>query len=257
MNVLPKFLYLFHSIPLNPPIQFFSKMKSMFCNFIWNNRRARLRSALLYLPYDRGGLKLPNLQWYYWAAQLTTATCWFSYESPWPWMSMERNMTSPLPLNSYLYSTKLKELKKLTHNPFVKNTILVWYKVHKHKGEIPVLSQFTPIWGNSVFTPGKQDLGFKIWANKGLSKIADLFDNNTLMSFEDLRLKYDIQPKHFFKFLQIRNYIFKIQKSLSLPTLTSIEEIVTKQHSKRGLASSFYATIIDGSQASSDNKRLV
>lgn len=38
VNVLPKFLYLFHSIPLGPPINFFSKMKSMFCNFIWNNR---------------------------------------------------------------------------------------------------------------------------------------------------------------------------------------------------------------------------
>ena len=256
MNVLPKFLYLFHSIPLGPPIHFFPKMKSMFCNFIWNNRRARLRLALLYLPYDRGGLKLPNLQWYYWAAQLTTASRWFSQETPRSWMSMERKMSSPLPLNSYLYSAKLKDLKTLTHNPFVKNTILVWYEVHKHIGEIPVLSQFTPIWGNSDFTPGKQDLGFKIWANKGLNKIADLFNNKILMSFEELKQKYDIQPKHFFKYLQIRSYIFKLQKSLSLPTLSSIEEIATNQHSKRGLTSCFYAIIMDGSKVSSDSKRL-
>lgn len=171
-------------------------------------------------------------------------------------MSMERNMTSPLPLNLYLYSAKLKELKTLTQNPFFKNTILVWYEVHKYSGEIPVLSQFTPIWGNSDFTPGKQDMGFKIWANKGLSKIADLFDDKTLMSFESLKRKHDIQPKHFFKYLQIRNYIFQIQKALSLPNLTSIEEIAKNQHSKRGLTSSFYAIIMDGSQASSDNKRL-
>ncbi len=43
MNVLPKFLYLFHSIPLGPPVKFFSRMRGMFCDFIWNNRRARLR----------------------------------------------------------------------------------------------------------------------------------------------------------------------------------------------------------------------
>lgn len=98
-----------------------------------------------------------------------------------------------------------------------------------------MLSQFTPIWGNSDFTPGKQDMGFKIWANKGLSKIADLFDHKTLMSFESLKQKHDIQPKHFFKYLQIRNYIFQIQKVLSLPNLTSIEEIAKKSALQEGI----------------------
>lgn len=62
MNILPKFLYLFQSIPLTPPGNFFGKMKKIFCNFIWNSRRSRLRMNLLHLPYDRGGLKLPFLQ---------------------------------------------------------------------------------------------------------------------------------------------------------------------------------------------------
>lgn len=57
-----------------------------------------------------------------------------------------------------------------------------------------------------------------------------------------------------FKYLQIRNYIYKTQKSLSLPSLTSIEEIETNQHSKRGPTSSFYATIVEGSQVTSDNR---
>ena len=191
MNVLPKFLYLFHSIPLSPPAHFFTRMRRMFCNFIWNNRRPRLRLSLLYLPYERGGLKLPNLQWYYWAAQLSTASCWFSLVPPRSWVSIEQCTTSHLPLNSYLYSAKLKELKKFTHNPFVNNTIKVWHEVHKYRGETPVLSQFTPIWGNSGFTPGTRDMGFKIWADKGLLIIADLFDNGILMSFEDLRQKYE------------------------------------------------------------------
>lgn len=87
-------------------------------------------------------------------------------------MSMGKKTSSSLPLNSSLYSAKLKELKSVTHNPFVKNTTLVWYEVHKYINEMPVLSQFTPIWGNSNFTPDKQDLGFKIWAKKGLIKIS-------------------------------------------------------------------------------------
>lgn len=55
-KVRPKFLYLFQSIPLRPPSQFFAKIKKMFCKFVWNNRRARLCLSLLYLHYERGGL---------------------------------------------------------------------------------------------------------------------------------------------------------------------------------------------------------
>ena len=79
MNILPRFLYLFQTIPLAPPHNFFVKMKNMFCNYIWSSRRSRLRMTLLYLPYDRGGLKLLFLQGYYWAAQLRAASHWFEH----------------------------------------------------------------------------------------------------------------------------------------------------------------------------------
>lgn len=146
-------LFLKHSERLNPPIQTLFKVVS-----------------------------LPNLKWYYWAARLSAASCWFSLATPQSWVNLERVKTSPLPLNSYLYSAKLQELKKHTHNPFVRNTIQVWYEVHLYK----TLSQFSPIWDNTPFTPGKNDMGFK------------LFDKGRCMCFEDLRQKYDIQPKHFF-----------------------------------------------------------
>ena len=38
-------------------VSYFSKWRKTCLNFIWNNRRHRLRLSLLYLPYDRGGLK--------------------------------------------------------------------------------------------------------------------------------------------------------------------------------------------------------
>ncbi len=184
---------------LVPLIFFFAKMKSMFCKFIWNNRQARLRLSLLYLPCERWGRSLPNLKWYYWTARLSAASCWFSVTTLQSWVNLERVRTSPLPLKSYLYSANLKELKKHTHNPFVRNTSQVWYEVHLYKTETPTLSQFSHIWGNSTFTPGKNDTGFKLWADKGICKVADLFDKGTFMCFEDLRQKCDIQPKHFFK----------------------------------------------------------
>ncbi len=60
----------------------------------------------------------------------------------------------------------------------------------------------------------------------------------------------------FFKYLQISSFIFKIQKSLTLPNLTSLEEIAVNNHSKKGLISRFYDTITDSSKTTSENKRL-
>uniref|UniRef100_A0A3Q3BAI7 Reverse transcriptase domain-containing protein n=1 Tax=Kryptolebias marmoratus TaxID=37003 RepID=A0A3Q3BAI7_KRYMA len=255
MIVLPKFLYLFQAIPLNPPDGFFTKIQTILNNFIWNNRRARLRLSLLYLPYDRGGLGVPNFKWYYWAAQLSSASCWFS-ATDLSWVKIENINATPLSLNSYLYSRKCKELLKNTSNPFVKNTIRVWYDAHKFKNEMLTLSQFSPIWGNMSFEPGRKDMGFKTWFAKGLCKISDLFDKGIMMRFEDLKQKFDIPTKHFFKFLQIRSFVMGTQKSLTLPTLTSIEELATNDHLKKGLISRFYNIIKDSSQTSSEHKRL-
>uniref|UniRef100_A0AAY5KQH8 Reverse transcriptase domain-containing protein n=1 Tax=Esox lucius TaxID=8010 RepID=A0AAY5KQH8_ESOLU len=74
MTVLPTFLHFFQSIPLAPPHSFFPKTRKLLSNFIWNNRKPRLRLSLLYLLHDR--LQLPNLEWYHWAAQLRTTMFW-------------------------------------------------------------------------------------------------------------------------------------------------------------------------------------
>lgn len=60
MNIMPKLLYLFQNLPLPPPVNLFTRLKRLFVRFLWNNRRAT-QLSLLYLPDDRGGLKLPSL----------------------------------------------------------------------------------------------------------------------------------------------------------------------------------------------------
>lgn len=180
MNILPKFLYLFQSIPLAPPPQFFSRMKKLFTKFVWNNRRSRLRLSLLYLPYERGGLQLPNLQWYFWAAQIRAAAHWFSSEPLLPWVQIENICTGGQRLDTYLYSASVKKLKRFTVNPFVRNTIIVWHQVQSFLGESTLFSGFSPIWGNDNFSPGRKDQGFKMWATKGICKVMDLYKEGKL-----------------------------------------------------------------------------
>lgn len=88
---------------------------------------------------------------------------------------------------------------KTVVNPFVKNTISVWYDVHAFMGDLLVLSCFSPVWGNEHFSLAKSDMGFKSWLNLGIGKILDLYKDKILISFEEFKLKYDVPQKHFFK----------------------------------------------------------
>lgn len=89
MNILPKLLYLFQNIPMLPPSNFFSSLQKLFNPVIWKNRRPRLRLSLLYLTFDRGGLKFPDLLWYYWATQIRSMRFYYSSDSSPAWKGIE------------------------------------------------------------------------------------------------------------------------------------------------------------------------
>lgn len=110
---------------------------------------------------------------------------------------MEKVATKGLPLDSFLYSAPLKVLMKGTDNPFVKNTVAIWYEAHKYLGDLPDLSRFAPLWGNDQFGPGRKDLGLKLWMNKGVSRLSDLYEDDILISFDKLVAKFHIPQKHF------------------------------------------------------------
>lgn len=58
----------------------------------------------------------------------------------------------------------------MTLNPIFKNMICVLHVTQRYLKETPSLSIFSPVWGNNYFAPGRADGGFKIWADKILTK---------------------------------------------------------------------------------------
>ena len=241
MNILPQILYLFQNIPLPPPPTFFSCMRRMFNRFIWMNRPPRLRLSLLYLPFDRGGLQCPNLQWYYWAAQFKTLMFYFSSNSP-PWKDLESSSVA-LPFPQYLYSDNMKNLKKRTSNPIVKNMIQTFYEAHYFLNIDITVSCNSPIWGNNLFAPGRADGGFKIWANQGLKQIKDMFNSESgiLKTFQEIMQEYNLPSKHFFKYLQVKNFIRTILgQSMATPQTSTLERFLLKNPFQKGLITKLY-----------------
>lgn len=72
MNVLPRLLYLFHSLPVEVPDTDFKEWDKLISRYIWQGRRPRIRFKTLQLPKNRGGLALPCMKSYYQAAQIKT-----------------------------------------------------------------------------------------------------------------------------------------------------------------------------------------
>ncbi len=132
---------------------------------------------------------------YYWAAQLRAAMFYFLPDEVPAWVDTEKHGIK-LPIHLYLYSSQAKKLKKNTHNPFLRNTITIWYEARALMDQ-NTFSYFTPFWGNADFKPGRQDLGVKHWMDLGLKKIGDLFSEGTLMSFQQLVQKFNLPRKHF------------------------------------------------------------
>lgn len=179
------------------------------------------------------------------AAQLASASYYFCTAKPPAWVSIEQESTSGLPLNLYLYSSDIRALRKHTKKPFLKNTILVWYSACKHLNHIPIISQFTPIWGNKCFTPGNKDGGFRLWNEKGVQKIMDLYHDGVLLSFDALSQKYQLPKKHFFKYLQIKSYMLSKNKQImSPPPLSELEEITISDIGGKGYVSKYYNLLL-------------
>lgn len=77
----------------------------------------------------------------------------------------------------------------------------MWYDIQKYLNISQPLSYFSPVWGNAEFKPGRADGGFRIWAERGLRKIGDLYKEGKLMSFQEITETFNIPKKQFFKYL--------------------------------------------------------
>lgn len=85
MNILPRLLYLFQSLPVNIQSKQFTEWDKLLSKFIWDGKRPRVRYSTLQLQKDKGGMALPNLKMYFYAAQLRYLCCWCdpSYFAKW------------------------------------------------------------------------------------------------------------------------------------------------------------------------------
>ena len=159
----------------------------------------------LHLPKDRGGLSLPNLKNYYWAAQINAIVAWIGNDRETIWTRIEQDSVKGVPL-SILPFIDTKSIKKIKiKNECIKHTIRTTVKKRLVGPES--ISRAMLIVGNIEFPPSRWDMGFRRWADKGLCTINQLFTGTEFKSFSQLQDQFNLPSNDLYRYFQIRHYI--------------------------------------------------
>lgn len=256
MTILPKFLFLFQTLPVFIPKTYFKELDQLISSFIWNKTVPRIRKEFLQGHKNEGGLGLPNFINYYWAANIHKIQFWMSSgpsESQPLWSLMEQSASSPVSLAALVCAPAPLSKKYLTTNPVVSATLKIWaqFRLHfKHKANLPS----SPIAANPLFPPSMLDPAFLTWSGRGLTYVKDFFVNGTFLTFQLAVQQYSVPQTHFFRNLQVRDYVRKNFPSFpAQPDKDWIDECLHYDPSWRGSVSRLYQAIQSVSTPSLDH----
>lgn len=209
MNILPRLLFLFQSIPIYVKTSTFNTIDKWLSKFIWQSKPPRLKFKRLLCSKADGGLNLPDLRKYYWAAQIRSIAAWLSRDTDALWVDMEQGECHNAPLDSTPLLSQNHWGKGKTDNIWIKNTLKIWSTV-RTKLHLPMtISRAVRIASNMDFVPASLDVCFKKWEEAGLVVLDQLFEGNVIKTFEELRKEFELPQQDFFRYLQIRHYLHK------------------------------------------------
>ena len=253
MNVLPKFLYLFQCIPIFLPKVFFHSFDSSISQFIWNKSTPRLKKETLQKPKQLGGLALPNFLLYYWAANIRAILHWCRTNSQSPaWLQIEEASCSPSSLMSLLCLPLTSSPTTHSRSVVVKNCLKIWNQFRRHF-RLQVISVFAPIHSNPLFTPSIIDKAFWIWKDLGIVSIKQLYISGIFASFDQLTQTFNLQPTHFFRYLQVRDFVrHNFPGFPALPPPTLIDTVLGVNPNLKGSISILYNTLLKSQTTTSD-----
>ena len=252
MNVLPRFLYLFQSIPVFLPKSFFRSLDALLSSFIWGGKSSRLRKTLLERPRKGGGLALPNFRVYYWAANLQKIMYWFQAPDT-GWCSEEAKLCNLSSLPALLTTKLPLSPSQFSSSPVVHSSLRIWIQF-RQSFKLSGFSMLSPICNNHLFPAAELDVTFIQWDTMGLTTCKDFFIDNIFPTFTDLAKKHSISKSGFFRYLQIRHFIQTYNPSFpQLPESSNLDVILKIPLTLRGQISNLYNSIMSFSSVSTED----
>ena len=208
MKILPKINYLFSMIPFKPKSKWFQSLDSAIGKFYSKNKQAKISLTTLQKNKPEGGLEAPNFMHYYLANQLQYLTKWIHpHEEYNSWLELEQLDCNHIKLSDLPFITSTLKHHSCFKNPMIASTLLAWWKTLEITGSHLQPGVLSPIWHNPDFVNNKTPLYLNTWAEKGVTHLYHLFDDNILMAYADLFRTFEITNGNFLQYLQVKKTI--------------------------------------------------
>ena len=170
MNILPRLLYLFQTLPVEVTTQQFAEWDKLISRYIWNGKKPRIKYKTLQLKKEYGGIGLPCLLEYYYAAQLRPLVCWCNPGYYARWKALEMAMPG-IPLQAIISDGALTKHLLDKANPFIGQSLKIWKQTQKLCNIQKTAKLLKWCAFDSDFPPNLSDERFKTWAKNELIRL--------------------------------------------------------------------------------------
>lgn len=247
MNVLPRLLFLFQSLPLFLPKSFFKCLDKIISSFIWAGKIPKVNKTILQRNKRDGGLALPNFLFYYWSANISKIFLWCNAPEV-NWCMLE-GATCLSSLPALVFAPLSLRPSIFTRNPIVLSTLKIWKQFRQHFW-LESLSFLSPICNNHLFLPPAIDHTFKRWKDKGMACFSDLFIDNSFATFTNLMSKFNLCTTGLFRYFQLRNFVkINFPSFPRLPEKSLVENLLSASTGGSRI-SSVYTMLLSSSTSS-------
>lgn len=216
MNVLPRLLYFFQCLPVKVPSRQFLEWDRLIARYLWQGKRARIKFKTLQLSKQRGGMALPCLREYYYAAQMRPLVCLCSPTYDAAWKEVEGTMIKDIPITALLSDNKLWKEWEILKGSVTGSFLGPWQEIVKLCRVERASKMMRWCAYDSDFEPNKIDSRFKVWISKGLTTYYSFVHKGAFQSFEALQETHGLGKEDFFRYLQVRHYFDKNIKEVSV-----------------------------------------
>lgn len=179
-------------------------------------------------------MALPNLMYYYWAANLQKIVYWIQKPDA-DWCQPEINGCTSSSLTALVTSKLPFSPKQYSSCPVVISTLKIWSQFRQNF-DLTDFSLHSPICNNHVFLLARLDPVFAQWQKVRLNKFRDLDIDGNFTTFDALSNKFNLQRSNLFHYIQIHHFVHTISPCFpNLPSKKGIEIILQTPIHNRGL----------------------
>lgn len=221
MNIQPRLLYLYQSLPIQIPQAQFTKWEKLISRFIWEGKRPRVRFSTLQLPKGVGGLALSNLKDYFYAAQIRPLLNWCSTNVVARWKDIEI-FDCDFPVQAYIGESEIPPQVRDDIDPITSFTLDIWHSVAKRLKFDEGMGLLKWIAFDKEFTPGTIDMTYRKWVDMGISAICTVIKDGNMRSFQEIKDLFGLGNADLFRYLQMRDYYLKKIKKDEVHSLVKV-----------------------------------